>query len=46
MIVIEEKKQKAAINAGFSYHVIWSDEDLEIKLNEMFSIIEEKFTNG
>lgn len=46
MIVIEEAKQKAAINAEFSYYVIWSDEDLDMKLNEMFSIIEEKFTNG
>lgn len=46
MMLIEEAKEKAAIDEGFSYYVVWSDDDLNIKLNEMFSIIEEKFRNG
>jgi hypothetical protein len=46
MMLIEEAKEKAAIDKGFSYYVVWSDHDLNIKLNEMFSIIEEKFRNG
>ena len=42
----EENKMNAAISKGFSYNIVWSDDNLDKKLEEMYTLIEKRYYHG
>jgi hypothetical protein len=46
MTLHEENKIRVAKSKGFSYDIVWSDDDLKEKLHELYMFIEKRYSHG